>query len=820
MNGSNKRLMALAFAAAVMGCGSAFAGLTWTQTATEVLKSEMAKDAPSPTIVTQEGTWSFVSYGGTLTAVKDWTGPGGNKPACDALKNPNNTRPYFAVNTKEAATGPDGGTFDEDVICFHPYFARLTMAVRFQPSACGTYGLNLYGEKIANGGNGVAWTVKLNGEAISETMTITTAGSGTIEKQGLTLTPEDVVEVFIDSLDNVESDGSKMKFAISRTGDYAAETWSTTLAKDFAYAYTRTAKSSTCASTRRGTWSFGTLESQGVSGPGIFTPFPATVTEKSEFDGGVGFGNSGDGYPFALYNAGSAEKKWKEVNVAPGEMMVHPADANHCAFKYTAEDAGLYSVRAKVVDMETYFSAEDTAGVNFNVFRGGTLFKTVHVDRKFGKPSEEVVIEGLALNGGDELVFSVDANGARGGDATKLEIQLEKTAPAKVFDFTSAYRANMNSEAPSSAGFVGTDGGKWSVGSWALANGIPAFGQFAAFDLRKVESGFENMIGWCKTDYNYSYVDVNSAGEWSSSKDCSGVFANEVAVHTHTSAASGIRFVAQEDGVYVLSGLVENRAAGGDGVGLHVLVGDAVRPICTSVGDKESVTLSYDDVWLDKGETLDLVFSAGATYTYDGRVANIAVAKAGEQGAEMTRINVDIGNGSAYGGKGRIGKKGDTWTRMACGTGVAKRERLVTTRKSMYTTVSLEIGASVSGAGEVKDAPNALLADGAASSGTTDVRSFTLSGLKPGAAHALYLYASGVAPARFTVGSVTRVVDEGCFTPNPECVKIVASADANGIISGSFCSSVDDETAVFAGLQIESDEFQNAGPLGLTLLFR
>ena len=67
---------------------------------------------------------------------------------------------------------------------------------------------------------------------------------------------------------------------------------------------------------------------------------------------------------------------------------------------------------------------------------------------------------------------------------------------------------------------------------------------------------------------------------------------------------------------------------------------------------------------------------------------------------------------------------------------------------------------------------------------------------------------------------MTRVVDEGCFTPNPECVKIVASADANGIISGSFCSSVDDETAVFAGLQIESDEFQNAGPRGFILLFR
>ena len=143
-----------------------------------VLKSEMAKDAPSPTIVTQEGTWSFVSYGGTLTAVKDWTGPGGNKPKCDALKNPGNTRPYFAVNTKGAATGPDGGTFDEDVICFHPYYGRLTMAVRFQPSACGTYGLNLYGEKIAGGGNGVAWTVKLSGEAIAENMTITTAGSG------------------------------------------------------------------------------------------------------------------------------------------------------------------------------------------------------------------------------------------------------------------------------------------------------------------------------------------------------------------------------------------------------------------------------------------------------------------------------------------------------------------------------------------------------------------------------------------------------------------------------------------------------------------
>lgn len=808
---------ALVLAVSAMTNIAVFAGSAWTQTATDVLKAELAKETPSPTIVTQEGTWSFVSPGGTLTAEKDWTGPGGNRPKCDALKNPDNTRPYFAVNTKGAATGPDGGTFDEDVICLHPYYGRTTLAVRFQPSVCGTYGLSLYGEGVSLDGDGVAYTIKLNGVAISDTMTICKPDveSGTLETQGLTLTPADVVEVFIDSLGSVGSDGQKMKFSVSRTGDYTAATWATTLAEDFAYAYTRTIQSSACASTRKGTWSFGTLSGS------TFTAFPAVVTSKSGYANGVGFGASASGYPFALYNAGTASVNWKNDTVAPGALVAHPDGIPQCAFKYVVEDSGVYSVRTTVTDIETSYSAEATSGVNFNFYKGGLRLGTVHVDRAFGNASDSLVFDELMLKSGDELLFSVDSNGQRSGDATKLDLTIAKTGAIDTcHDFTSAYRANMVSASPTAEGFTDADGGTWSVGSWSLMDGVPAFGQFVTFDQRHTDASYANMTGWTKSGSNYAYVDVNSAVEASNSRDCGTVQASEVAIHTSKSTASGIRFIASADGVYFLSGYVKNNRSGGDGVDVHVIVRDAVRPICVPVGNNEVALLSYRDVWLARGETIDVVFDALDNQESDGRVANVVVAKTGAQKGDMTRINVDIGNGSVYAGRGRIGNGDDTWTKLSCGTGVGQRENLATNHKSMYTSVSLEIGASASGAGEAAGVPNALLADGAASSGTTDVRSFTLRGLQPNATHALYLYSSGEAPMRFTVGTTTKDASEGCFTLNPESAKIVALSDENGVVSGTFCSSVDGVTALFAGIQIEADAFPERVKPGFVLVVR
>ena len=161
---------------------------------------------------------------------------------------------------------------------------------------------------------------------------------------------------------------------------------------------------------------------------------------------------------------------------------------------------------------------------------------------------------------------------------------------------------------------------------------------------------------------------------------------------------------------------------------------------------------------------------------------------------------------------------------------VSAKSRPLSLSSSERTAATLTLSkaggiAATADGGATDTTASALFRDGVASTGTSDVTTFTLSGLLPGTDYELYLYSraksgDAVVNGSFASGGVDAVsTGEWFTTAGGDYAVLTVRSDANGVATGTF-SSASDATAVWGGVQIVGPGFEEFVPDATTVIFR
>ena len=198
-------------------------------------------------------------------------------------------------------------------------------------------------------------------------------------------------------------------------------------------------------------------------------------------------------------------------------------------------------------------------------------------------------------------------------------------------------------------------------------------------------------------------------------------------------------------------------------------------------------------------------------------------------------LSIDFDGASSagtYSGTARVGYTGGVWTRLAVPDGAATVESRPlkdsgTGERTGAVLVLSKAGgiAATADGGAMDTEASALFRDGVASTGTSDVTTFTLKGLLPGTDYELYLYSraksgDAVVNGAFASGGAEAVSTEEWFADNGgDYAVLTVRSDASGVASGTF-RSASDATAVWGGVQIVGPGYAGYVPEATLLFFR
>ena len=200
-----------------------------------------------------------------------------------------------------------------------------------------------------------------------------------------------------------------------------------------------------------------------------------------------------------------------------------------------------------------------------------------------------------------------------------------------------------------------------------------------------------------------------------------------------------------------------------------------------------------------------------------------------------TVLSVDLDGASSagtYSGTARVGYTGGVWTRLAVPDGAATVESRPlknsgTGERTGAVLVLSKVGgiSATADDGAMDTEASALFRDGVVSTGTSDVTTFTLTGLLPEADYELYLYSraksgDAVVNGAFASSGANAVsTDKWFVTEGGDYAVLTVRSDANGVATGTF-SSASDATAVWGGVQIVGPGFEEFVPDATTVIFR
>jgi hypothetical protein len=437
----------------------------------------------------------------------------------------------------------------------------------------------------------------------------------------------------------------------------------------------------------------------------------------------------------------------------------------------------------------------------------------------------------------------VDNCGKNGNDLTGLVAAfVKRDIPGTSW---SANSAMIASESGSPSNPFSQNDATWTAGY--CAGGVS--GPFTAYGTR-YDVGTA-ITGWkLGTAANIPRIAANTAGRILTATEAGGQLPlGEGALMGHPSrdnGATAVRFTAPHDGVYSASAWAADFSheskyvAEDNGVAVHILAGgkslDSTIVNASPHGSWASVpgqgVVGKDRIYLKSGETIDFVIDMNGYQNNDATELYAWVDEDASLTAQsVLSVDFDSGASGTYAGAARVGYSDALWNRMNLQNGAASAKsrplRYVANGRTGATlTLSKAGGVTVTAEGGATDTTaSALFRDGVVSTGTSDVTTFTLSGLLPETDYELYLYSrakSGetVVNGSFASGGADAVsTDEWFAADGGDYAVLTVRSDANGVATGTF-RSASDATAVWGGIQIVGPGYAEYVPEATTVIFR
>ena len=526
---------------------------------------------------------------------------------------------------------------------------------------------------------------------------------------------------------------------------------------------------------------------------------------------------------------------------APREFMLHPKNGANAAvvLRVIPTTGGIYDVGVSARDMNntaTEYTADD--GVNVWLLNGGRTLGKMRVSAERTSASGTIFVPEVRVAPGIPVEVVVDNCGKNGNDLTGLVAAfVKRDIPGTSW---SANSAMIASESGSPSNPFSQNGATWTAGY--CASGLN--GPFTAYGTRYASNN-GLITGWKKGSATIPRIAANTQGRILTASEAGGQLPlGEGALMGHPNNADGataVRFTAPRDGVYSASAWATDfsyattSATEDNGVAVHILAGGKSLDSIT-IKSSASVTgqgvIGKDSIYLKSGQTIDFVIDRNGHENSDATELYAWVDEDASLTAQsVLSVDFDVGASGTYAGKARVGYSDALWNRMNLQNGaVSAKSRPLSLSSSERTAATLTLSkaggiAATADGGAMDTEASALFRDGVASTGTSDVTTFTLSGLLPGTDYELYLYSraksgDAVVNGSFASGGADAVsTDEWFTTAGGDYAVLTVRSDANGVATGTF-SSATDATAVWGGVQIVGPGFEEFVPDATTVIFR
>lgn len=808
-------IVAAVLSARAEGTGDGDTGASWAMDIVDELDAlSQQGEQPNPWTASHGGTWGF--YEGTASALGEaWTYVKTDQELVGFYDSSRTYCCFLANPSTSSKRGPNAvnATVGGRRVLYHPHSANSVETLRYVPALAGTYSVSGTVRKLSSLGNGVTADVVVNGVTLASVTSATDVVTFAVTNGAVWA--GQAIDLRLTGNGNHGNDATELTYLITRIGDAQAPIVQTASEILAAAIRTEPAMNPTVQpGGRPGTWGFYRRTS---SGDALLT---ARLYDKGAC--GLAVSASTSSFPQILVNTNKSALTPTNATkpIDPGEIFLHPENGNNpVVFRHTVDVAGRYSFAVTGRDR----GSGNGNGVNLVVWHvpsdGGS---GVVLARELCAPSQTVSLSGsdVFLGVGESIELAVDANGVHSFDATGLRFSvcLDEKVPGVVsFGAVSAMRANRAETSPTSVGYVDAQGGKWSYGSSDEAT--------FAFTPCTAEKTVGTFSGWSAATYLLLLVNANNV-----EANCSGhgtVAGDELAVHPDSRKAATVRFSAPSDGLYVVSGHVRalNPKDGGNGVEGRVVVresGFATRGLASAKTSDELPTrtdLSVSGLWLKANDSVDLSLGPNGDYGYDASAMSWFVTRTGDLPL-LPYVSFDICGTvrEPYAGAGRIGISSDAaWVAVRVGS---KKSGIGPVVGGVRRAIQLALSKPASSTALADVAT--VVSDGVVSAGADDPVAFSVTGLEPNQTYSFYAYsrnASGVCGV-FEIGGEARTADETWFCHvGGDLCRFSATADANGVVSGSFHGTADG-AATFCSLQVMGETFPEYTSNGAILIFR
>lgn len=525
------------------------------------------------------------------------------------------------------------------------------------------------------------------------------------------------------------------------------------------------------------------------------------------------------------------------------EFMLHPKNGANAAvvLRVLPAAGGVFDIGVSARDMNRGQGRVDDNmdGVNVWLLNGGRALGKMRVSAEVNPASGTIFVPEVRVAPGIPVEVVVDNCGNNTNDLTGLVAAfVKRDIPGTSWSANSAMIASEKSGAPSNP--FSQNGATWTAG---YCNG-GVNGPFTAYRTR-YDVGTA-ITGWkLGTAANIPRIAANKSGRiLTSMENGAQLPLGEGALMGHPSrdnGATAVRFTAPRDGVYSASAwatdfsYADNSPKEDNGVAVHILAGGKSLDSIT-IKSSASVTgqgvVGKDRIYLKSGETIDFVIDMNGYQNNDATELYAWVDEEASLTAQsVLSVDFDCGASGTYAGKARVGYSDALWNRMNLQNGAASaKSRPLSLSSSERTAATLTLSkaggiAATANDGAMDTEASALFRDGVASTGTSDVTTFTLSGLLPGTDYELYLYSraksgDAVVNGAFASSGANAVsTDKWFVTEGGDYAVLTVRSDANGVATGTF-SSATDATAVWGGVQIVGPGFEEFVPDATTVIFR